>query len=303
MNKILTLLLGLLAIANINAQKSKKPILEIRNRRETSGDLGWTLCVMPTEALAEEAGMSLEEYEDEVAKICHLDGDSVAFWENLHNEAKEAKRYLNSLDVDYFHIISESGKTDLKVYPGEFRQWIGVSGHNIPSFEIFTSPDCHKTEGIFFANCTMFKDGNRVSGVTLEFKNGRVINCMAEEGDEFLHQQVRMDSTSDMLGEFSLTDTKASSITKFMASTLYDENVGGEHGNCHVAVGRGFVEAYCGDKELTPDLMKQIGINSSAQHWDLISTEKKIVTAHLKNGKEIVIYKDGSFIIPEPAMC
>ncbi|MDD3284036.1 MAG: aminopeptidase [Patescibacteria group bacterium] len=285
------------------AQKSKKPLLDIRNQRERSGDFGWTLCVMPTEALAEEAGMSLEEYEEEVAKICHLDDDPVVFWKNLHNEAMEVKRYLNSLDVDYFHVVSDSGKTDLKVYPGESRQWIGVSGHNIPSFEIYTSPDCYKTEGTFFANNTMFKDGNRVTDVNLEFKDGRVVSCSAKEGEEFLKKQVSMDDTSDMLGEFSLTDANASSITRFMASTLYDENVGGEFGNCHVAIGRGFGDSYCGNKEWTPDLMKQIGINSSAQHWDLISTEKKIVTAHLKDGHEIVIYKDGSFIIPEPVGC
>jgi len=83
-----------------------------------------------------------------------------------------------------------------------------------------------------------------------------------------------------------------------MANTLYDENYGGKFGNCHVALGSSYSDAYSGDKTgLTTQLKTRLGFNDSALHWDLVNTEKKMVTAHLKNGKTRVIYENGLFII------
>lgn len=279
---------------------SKKPIREIRDAREMSGEYGWTICVLPTQALATASNMSLEEYEEEVARICHLDDDDpIWFWEVLHEKATKAKDYLNSLPVDHFNVVSDSGRTNIDIYPIEFVQWIGVEGSNIPSFEIYTSPNCHKTQGDFFANTVMFRDGNEVSGVQLRFKDGRVVEASAEKGNDFLQAQLNIDENSNMLGEFSLTDKTASTITRNMSHILYDENVGGEYGNSHIALGNGFPNAYCGKAELTPELRKEIGINNSSLHWDVISTESKRVTAFLKDGSEVVIYENGSFIIPQ----
>ena len=81
-----------------------------------------------------------------------------------------------------------------------------------------------------------------------------------------------------------------------MASGLYDENVGGKYGNCHLALGRSFTDAFRGNpKKLTKKLEKKLGFNDSTLHWDLINTENKKVTAHLKSGRKIVIYENGMF--------
>ena len=83
-----------------------------------------------------------------------------------------------------------------------------------------------------------------------------------------------------------------------MANTLYDENFGGKYGNCHVALGASYSDAYSGDKaDLTKKLKVRLGFNDSALHWDLVNTEKKMVTAHLKVGKTRVIYENGIFTI------
>ena len=81
-----------------------------------------------------------------------------------------------------------------------------------------------------------------------------------------------------------------------MAHTLYDENHGGQYGNCHLALGLSYSDTFDGDpSELTKDLKKDLGFNDSALHWDLVNTEKKRVTAFLKTGKGKVIYEEGMF--------
>lgn len=287
-------------LADIDSQKmslfavGRKPVREILDAREAMGHFGWTLNIMATPRMAEIAGLTMEEYEDEIIKSCYLDcEDPVAKWEELHQEAQEIISWLNSLDVEYFHV--EAKNTDLKVYPGEKRKWIGVSGHNIPSFEFFTSPDCEKTSGKFFANTKCYRDGQLIENVSLEFQKGKVIRASAEQGEEYLQEQLKV-SGGNQVGEFSLTDKKHSPISKFMANTLFDENVGQPNGNSHIALGCSFPDAFDGPVDDWNQIQKEYHFNNSAIHWDLISTEQKKVTAHLRNGDVLVIYEDGSFI-------
>jgi len=284
------------------ASLAAKPLMEIRDKREAAGEFGWTLSMMPTQALADQAKLSLREYAEEIVAACYLDEDNpVAAWENLKRDAEEIKRWLLQLDINTLHI--ESNNINLKVKVGDRRKWLGVSGHNIPSFEIFTSPDWRGTEGIYYSNMPSFRSGNLVKGVRLEFKAGEAIKVEAEEGEEFVRKQLEMDAGARRLGEVSLTDKRFSPITKFMANTLFDENVGGEDGNCHIAVGASFADTYAGDvytgntSDLSEEKKKELGFNDSALHWDLINTEPKRVTAYMKAGASIVIYENGKFRI------
>jgi hypothetical protein len=173
----------------------------------------------------------------------------------------------------------ESEHCDLSVTPGLSRRWLGVSGHNIPSFEVFLSPDWRGTEGVYYADQPSYRSGNRVAGVRLEFQAGIVTRATAEEGQEFVRKQLAMDEGASRLGEFSLTDRRHSRINAFMASTLFDENYGGEHGNCHVAVGASYSDTLLGDQaELDEAKKRELGFNDSALHWDLVNTEDKTVT-------------------------
>jgi aminopeptidase len=81
-----------------------------------------------------------------------------------------------------------------------------------------------------------------------------------------------------------------------MADTLFDENFGGEHGNCHIAVGASYSDTYAGDPAaMDGSLKRSLGFNDSALHWDLVNTEKKTVTAQLATGKRVLIYENGCF--------
>ena len=275
---------------------AQKYVRDILNRRESRGNFSWTLCVFPTAELAGQAGLSLENYTRQIIKACFLNKTApISEWQRVYKNAQSIKKWLNSLSVEYFHV--ESKNIDLEVTPGETRQWIGISGRNIPSFEIFLSPDWRGIRGKYYADQPSYRSGNRVEAIRLEFIKGRVIKIEAEVGEDFVKKQLKMDKGADKLGEFSLTDKRFSRIDRFMANTLYDENYGGKNGNCHVALGSSYSNTYAGDsRKLTPARKRALGFNESALHWDLVNTEQKRVTARLKSGETISIYENGRFV-------
>ena len=277
------------------AALARKPLRDILVRREEAGEFGWTLCLYPTAELARKAGMTSREYAAQVVGACYLrEADPVALWRDLYERVNAIRAWLNSLPVVSLHI--ESDNVDLTVIPGAKRRWLGLSGHNIPSFEIFTSPDWRGTSGRYYADQPSFRSGNAIHGVRLTFTDGQVTEIAAEQGEDFVRKQLAMDSGASRLGEFSLTDRRFSRIDRFMANTLYDENFGGENGNCHVAVGSSYSDTYDGDpSELSIGRKAELGFNDSALHWDLVNTESKRVRAHLADGREVTIYEDGQF--------
>jgi aminopeptidase len=118
----------------------------------------------------------------------------------------------------------------------------------------------------------------------------------AKSGEDFTRKQLAMDPGASRVGEFSLTDKRFSRIDRFMADTLFDENFGGKYGNCHLAVGASYTDTFDGNPaEMTKGMKKKLGFNDSALHWDMVNTEDKTVTAHLTNGKKIIVYEKGMF--------
>jgi len=274
---------------------SRKPLRDILDRREDRGAFGWTLCMVPTPELAKRAHLTMKQYTNQIVRACYLDRDDpVGAWKQWFRQSLALKKWMNSMEVDYYHVQSKN--TDLIVTPGKQRKWIGVSGHNIPSFEIFLSPDWRGTEGVFFADQPSYRSGNFVEGVRLTFKKGRAVKVEAKRGRDFVTKQLKMDKGACRLGELSLTDKRYSKINKFMANTLFDENYGGRYGNCHVALGSSYSDTYDGPPQrLTKERKEKLGFNESALHWDLVSTEKKTVTAHLVSGGKVTIYENGIF--------
>ncbi len=278
------------------ATLARKYIRDILDEREASGDFGWTLCVYPTDELASHAQLSTEDYSKQIIKACFLNRtDPVAQWEDILAQATEIKKWLNSLKTKSLHI--ESANMDLTITPGEQRRWIGISGHNIPSFELFLSPDWRGTSGVYFANQPSFRSGNYVSNVRIEFTKGNVTDVKADDGEEFTKKIFAIDKGASRVGEFSLTDKRFSKINAFMANTLFDENYGGKQGNCHIALGSSYADTFSGNlKDLDPAMKRELGFNDSALHWDLVNTEKKRVKAKLANGESITIYENGQFV-------
>lgn len=279
------------------ATVARKHLKDILDKREEEGAFGWTLCMLPTEELAKHARLTIKEYTNEIAAACFLNKKSpVEEWQKVYNDAARIKKWLNGMSIKTLHIESEN--TDLEITPGDQKKWIGISGHNIPSFELFLSPDWRNTKGIYFANQPSYRSGNYVENIRLEFKKGEAVKIEAETGEEFVRNQLAMDKGANKIGEFSLTDKRFSKINKFMANTLFDENYGGSFGNCHIALGSSYSDTFSGNpKNLTKEIKKNLGFNDSALHWDLVNTEKKRVTANLASGKTVAIYENGKFMI------
>jgi aminopeptidase len=267
-----------------------------RNDKENLGKFTWTLALYGTEEMAREAGISLEEYWQQIIKACYLDfDDPIQRWKDAYKEIDRVLNRLNSMKIKKLHVKSEG--VDLIVGLGEGRKWLGGSGRNVPSFEVFISPDCRLTEGNIQFDMPLYRYGNLITDVELKFKDGRVVEAKASKGQDVLWEMIATEG-ADRIGEFSLTDKRLSRIDKFMAETLFDENFGGEFGNTHLALGSAYHDSYTGKaSEMSEEDWESLGFNDSVVHTDIVSTKNREVTAELDSGEKIVIYRNGEFVI------
>ena len=216
-----------------------------RDEKENNGKLSWIIGLYGTEAMAKEANLSQNEYWNQIIKACYLDKpDPNKEWKIIFHKIQEYIKKLNNLQADKFNITGPDVNLWIKL--GENRRWKGGAGSNMPSFEIFTSPDWRGTSGWIKFNQPLYSFGNVISGIELEFKNGQIIRAKAKKNEKLLKELVKTRG-GNKIGEFSLTDKRFSRITKFMAETLYDENISGPYGNMHIAIGKSFHDCYKGD--------------------------------------------------------
>ncbi|MBS3170684.1 aminopeptidase [Candidatus Woesearchaeota archaeon] len=276
--------------------KSFKPYKEWQLKKENESKYTWVLALYGTPGMAKEANLSLEAYWQEIIKACYLDKNNpVAEWRKIFKRNKEVMKKLNDMRIVKVHV--EAPNTDLHVGIGENRVWASGSGMNIPSFEIFTSPNCKDINGHIQFTEPLYREGNLIKNVYLRFEKGVVVEAKASSGEKFLKEMIKV-KNANRIGEFSMTDGRMSKITKFMAETLFDENVGGEQGNMHMAIGDSFQECYrYNTKKMKKKSLEKYGFNSSVIHTDIVATSKRKITATLKNGTKRVIYENGKFLL------
>lgn len=276
--------------------KAMRQWMEWRTEKENKGKLTWTIALYGTPAMAAEAGLTEGEYWQEIIQACYLDqADPIKEWRKATAMIEKYRKAMSKIskETDKFHMYGED--CDIWFNVGEGRKWLGGAGRNIPSFEVFTSPDWRGTHGWIRFNQPLYRYGNIVKGIYLEFKDGKVVKAKAEQGEKVLKAMIATEN-ANKVGEWSLTDRRLSRITKFMAETLYDENVGGPYGNTHIALGNSYVDTFEGPiHKMTKKQFEKLGYNYSSVHTDIMSTTNRTVVAHLKNGKQTVIYKDGQF--------
>ena len=276
---------------------SRKNLRALRNKKEREWKFSWTMCVYGTEAMAKEAWLSPKKYRDQIIDACFLnESNPVKKWKEVNAEIHRVRNKLNELQLEYIHIIWPD--EDLKVRIWSERLWEAGWGCNIPSFEIFTSPDCRDVNGRIKCNQPLYRYWSLVEWIRLEFKDWKLINAHADKNDKILQEMVKIE-WMDHLWEISLTDARISRITQFMAEPLFDENVWWEYGNTHVALWLWFDECYAWDQSKLDNLefKKSIWLNFSAEHVDVISTAPRKAVWILSNWEEILIYENGKFMI------
>ncbi|MBW7955708.1 aminopeptidase [Patescibacteria group bacterium] len=278
------------------ARDARDPYRRWLMQKEVDGKFTWTLGLWGVQAKADEVGLSLEEYWEQIIRACYLDHqDPVAEWQKMLSFQNEIKSKLNALEIDWLDIKGED--IDLRIQLGQNRIWQGGSGRNVPSFEFFTSPNWRGTSGRVHFNQPLYRYGNVLRDIDLRFENGQVVEAHARIGNSLLQQMLKSEN-ADKIGEYSLTDKRMSRITHVMAETLYDENIGGPFGNTHLAIGMAYKDCYRGDAgKVTKAEWEEFGYNDSPEHTDIVSTTDRTVTATLCNGVQKVIYKDGMFVL------
>jgi len=247
--------------------------------------------------MAKEAGLSLEAYWNEIAKACFLDDrDPIRRWREVFREIARIKRRLDKLEIERLHV--EGDDIDVHFAVGGDRCWLGGTGRNIPSFEVFTTPDARATQGTVAFTEPLHRYGSLIDGIRLTFERGRVVEATAKRNEKLLRAMIGSDDGASRVGEISLTDGRLSPITRYMGETLYDENRGGPQGNFHLALGNAYKEAFRGDvaAQRRRD-WQRLGFNESSVHTDIVSTARRTVTALLPSGRSKVIYEDGRFVV------
>lgn len=275
---------------------SMKKYREWLNAKEAEGKYTWTLAMYGTPAMAADVNMTEEEYWQQIIAACYLDeADPIAHWRSTNAELERIQTSLNALAIDSLHVVSDS--IDLTVGIGPNRAWLGGSGRNIPSFELFISPDCTRTEGSVYFNQPLYRYGNCIENIRLRFEQGKVVEATATKNEALLKEMIASEN-ANMVGEFSLTDGRHSRITKVMGETLFDENIGGPEGNTHIALGSAYQDSYPGDAStVTAEQWHEWGYNQSPVHTDIVSTEPRTVTATLQDGSIKIIYQNGKFLV------
>jgi aminopeptidase len=251
---------------------ARRDLTETLMQRSAEGMLRWVVTQFPTEALAQDADMSLRDYEDFVYDAGLLsDADPVARWQEFR---ERQDRYIAWL----------TGKRRIQIKGPNCDLVVGIANRiflnscgqrNFPDGEIFTGPEETVTEGWVKFTYPAIYQQREVLGVQLEFKQGRVVKAAAERGQDFLLSMLDADAGSRTLGEFAI-GTNAF-IQKFTRNILFDEKIGG---TIHLALGAAY-----------PDTG---GLNRSAVHWDLI--------CDTRDGTEITadgepFYRNGEFLI------
>jgi len=264
--------------------------------KEYRGELTWTVGLFGTQAMAKDVGMSLKEYWQQIIDACFLnDDDPISTWKKVFTEIEYIRSTLSNMPITSLHISGED--VDLTVSMGKNRKWLGGGGRNIPSFEVFTSPDWRGTNGTIRFNQPLYRYGNLIKDISLEFKDGLVTNATASENEKLLKDMIQVEN-ANKIDEFSLTDKRHSKITKFMGETLFDENMGGEFGNTHIALGMAYKDTHTNDPStIADDIWEELGFNDSAVHTDIVSTTNRVVEATLTDGSQKIIYENGMFTL------
>jgi aminopeptidase len=247
-------------------------ILETQMLRGAAGQFKWVTTLFPTQAYADEAGLTLPEFEDFVYQAVHTDkNDPVAYWKKVEKEQQKIIDHLKG----HNRVELRGPNVDLTLSIKD-RIFMNAAGeHNLPDGEIFTGPVEDSVNGWVRYTYPAITGGRVVEGIELEFTDGMVTRAASKSNQDFLHQMLDTDPGARYVGEFAIGTNFE--INRFTGNILFDEKIGGSF---HMALGAGY-----------PDTGS---LNKSLIHWDMI--------CDMRNDSRIlvddeVIYQNGQFTI------
>ncbi len=230
------------------AAQARRPISKRFLERAAKGELHWVGTQYPTQASAQDAEMSLREYEEFVFNggLLHLP-DPIAAWKEISQRQQRLVDHLNK--TKEVRVIGKD--TDLRLGVAG-RTWINCDGHeNFPDGEVFTGPIEDAVNGTIRYSFPAVHHGRECHDIVLTFKDGKVVDARASKGQDFLIAMLDQDAGARILGEFAIGTNFG--ITRYTKNTLFDEKIGG---TCHAALGAAYPETG--------------GKNDSGLHWDMV---------------------------------
>lgn len=266
------------ALSNIDphkhvlAKRGQADLNKIFFIRSAAKELRWTVAAFPTNAFAQDADMSLSEYEDFVYGACLPDPDDpIGYWQRFSAWQQKIVDWIRG--KDHIHVTGPGTDLHLSI---KGRTFINSSGGcNMPDGEIFTGPVEDSLEGHITYSYPAIYGGREVENIQLWFEHGRVVKATAGKNLGFLLSTLDTDEGARSVGEFAIGTNKG--IDRFTHQILFDEKI---NGSIHMALGQSYPETG--------------GKNQSAIHWDMISD--------LRDGGEIrvdgeLLYRNGEFVI------
>ena len=268
----------------------------------------WCIAAVPGEAWAKKVHPELskraavEQLWKDILYTARADGeDPIADWEEHNRDLKARSKYLNDLHLRELRYHSANG-TDFKVgliptaefHAGRDTTMQGVVyDPNMPTEEVFTSPDRRTAEGIVYATKPLSYQGQLIENFSVRFEKGRAVEVKAEKGQDVLEQIISMDAGCHYLGECALVP-KESPIHQsglLFYNTLFDENAA-----CHLALGFGFDECVKGFENMTKEELYEIGVNDAGNHTDfMIGSDDLSIDGVDEHGNVHPIFRNGTW--------
>lgn len=268
----------------------------------------WCIAAVPGVAWAKKVHPELskraavEQLWKDILYTARADGeDPIADWEEHNRDLKARSKYLNDLHLRELRYHSANG-TDFKVgliptaefHAGRDKTMQGVVyDPNMPTEEVFTSPDRRTAEGIVYATKPLSYQGQLIENFSVRFEKGRAVEVKAEKGQDVLEQIISMDEGCHYLGECALMP-KESPIHQsglLFYNTLFDENAA-----CHLALGFGFDECVKGFENMTKEELYEIGVNDAGNHTDfMIGSDDLSIDGVDEHGNVHPIFRNGTW--------
>ncbi|HTI15640.1 MAG TPA: aminopeptidase [Dictyobacter sp.] len=259
-------------IKSAKRHQAARNLAKVYRQREQAGEFRWCLTLYPTIGYAQESNMSLKEFEEFVFDACFLnDADPIARWRDLAAQQQHFVDWLKGRKK--VHLLSEGTDLTLSI---EDRIFINSDGkRNFPSGEFFTGPVEKSVNGIVQFDIPASYGGRVVEGVRLVFRDGKVTEASATQGQDFLLRMLDLDEGARYLGEFAFGNNAR--VTSSTRQILFDEKMGG---TVHMALGNSYPETG--------------GTNQSALHWDMICDLRQQGEVWID---DTLFLKDGTFLV------
>ena len=290
-------------------QRTRGEALKAYYEAMDAGAFQWSIGAYATEIWAEKVfphkrgQEAVDALWDAIFATCRISGDgqAVARWKEHVTSVQRRCSILNGYNFKSLRYSASNG-TDLHIVLPENHIWAGGSElcadgtafvANIPTEEIFTAPLKTGVNGRVYASLPLALDGNLVTDFYMDFKDGKIVDIHAKQGEEYLRASITIDEGSSYLGEVALVpyDSPINNTGILFYNTLFDENA-----SCHFAFGSSYANTIKGGEKMDSKTLESLGMNQSINHVDfMVGTKDLSIVGTTHDGEEVPVFVNGNF--------